>query len=114
MAAFVADAQEELQKEPLAASSEPGDYANKAGFLDDRLKYFINDYRKKRNHSRNSAAAFKVVTIVIGASLTLLLGVKSNPLLIPAAENYLSVVALVLSTCLTAMSVWEAFADYRW
>jgi hypothetical protein len=70
-------------------------------------------FEKQRNHSRWVATATKVTTIIASALLTVLIGLR--PLL--QNENIsagISVTALIISTGLTALATWEAFADHRW
>jgi len=95
-------------------TSEQHTFTRKIDFLEDRLNWFIDDYKHKRNLSRDAAGRFKLVNIFISGFVTLLLGIKSVPVFPASTENYFSLVALIFSTGVTAVSIWESFADYRW
>jgi hypothetical protein len=82
-------------------------------FVDDRLHFFIKDYKKKRNRSRDLSNAIKFTSISLGGLVTVLIGLK--PLLENnAISKWLPAVTLILSAFLTSLGAWEAFADHRW
>jgi hypothetical protein len=83
-------------------------------FLDDRISFFINDYKAKRDVSRSSSNALKALSLTIGGTVTVLIGVRA---LLP--EEYwlsgvVSGITLLFSAVLTSIGAWEAFADHRW
>jgi hypothetical protein len=102
-----------LPTKPKKGHKSPN-YSSKVEFIEDRLNWFIDDYRKKRNQSRDAAGNFKLINIFTSGTVTLLLGIKSSPIFSGSIEGYLSLMALALSTGVTALSIWESFADYRW
>ena len=81
-------------------------------YLKERLAFHITHYRGKRNENRNWASAMRLATILAGGTTTILLGVKSSSIF-HGAEEYLSILALVLSAVVTALMTWEGFADYH-
>jgi hypothetical protein len=57
-------------------TSEQHTFTRKIDFLEDRLNWFIDDYKHKRNLSRDAAGRFKLVNIFISGFVTLLLGIS--------------------------------------
>jgi hypothetical protein len=104
-------ADNETRTSGVAREAPETNYANKISFLNKRLQYHIDDYLKKRNQSRWLANAYKGSVVVLGALITILLGVKAY---VKADQyEYVTMLALVFSTAVTAMTSWETFADYR-
>jgi hypothetical protein len=101
-------------QQEIHARDQRKSYQSKEEFIHDHLDFFIKDYRNKRNQSRDSAGRFKIINILTAGMVTLLLGIKSSPVLPSTADGYLSLGALVLSACITSLNIWESFADYRW
>lgn len=83
---------------------------NKREMLESALKSQIDYYRKMYWHSQTKARRYKVATILLGAWVTFLLGVKIS--WSPAADWFPSI-AFFLSTALTAVASMEAFEDSR-
>lgn len=84
-------------------------------FVKWRLEFFIGDYKKKRNRSRDLSNYVRIISIGVGALVTVLIGARPSSDTISAnTERWLSVITLVLSAGLTALGSWEAFADHRW
>jgi hypothetical protein len=94
--------------EPDTLSAQQDEIA----FLENRISFFISDYKKKRNKSRDLSNTVKILSLGLGALITLLIGLK--PFLDAGLAPYLSAITLLLSVCLTALGAWEAFADHRW
>jgi hypothetical protein len=74
----------------IAAANERGGKPNttKMEFLEERLEYFIDDYSKKRNGSRDTAATLQKITIIMSVLVTLILGVKTSPVLPDGVDQY--------------------------
>lgn len=77
-------------------------------FLEERLAFHINHYKKKRNKNRCGATYVQVATLVFGGTTTILLGLKDVLL-----KDYANL-AFATSAFVTAMTTWDAFADYDW
>lgn len=88
-------------------------YAGRDVLLHEIIEFFIEDFKEKRNFSRDRANLFTKITICLGASLTIVLGTKSFSIL-SLFSDQISVLALVMSASSTALSSWIAFADHKW
>jgi hypothetical protein len=82
-------------------------------FLRTQLKTNIDGFRLRRAASKSKAFFIRMAVVVFGALTTLLLGLKSNPLL-SMHEPLLSGAALFLSAAIPIFSAWDAFYDHRW
>ena len=82
-------------------------------FLERKLAHHIDDYRSKRNWNRSGTTAFAIVTAVIAAVTTILLGLKSNDLF-KAWDPHLSAGALILSALTALIATSEAILGPRW
>jgi Protein of unknown function (DUF4231) len=82
-------------------------------FVAEKMAAMLADYTQKRNFSRLVVNVTKVGSIIAGAVLTIVIG--SKPLFKDEhMSSVLVIVALVISTGLTALATWEAFSDHRW
>jgi hypothetical protein len=81
--------------------------------IEERLAFYIADYRAKRNQSRRWTTALKVTTILLAAGITIISGFAASKMLAAWAE-YAGLMTLVLGVTLTALGAWEAFVDHRW
>lgn len=68
---------------------------------------------RDRNRNRFASAAIRLAAILLSTTVTIVLGVKGY---IPQYSDVLSVIALVASATLTALTGWESFSDHggRW
>lgn len=103
----------ELPSQPHAALNSGSELDGKIAFLQERFKFFIKDYKAKRNNARRLSNTFTLVTILSGTFLTLLLGIKSINMF-AVWESELSLLALTLSVAITALNAWLSFTDYKW
>jgi hypothetical protein len=90
-----------------------GEPKSKTEFLKDRLRYHIEDYKKKRDYNRSAAAFIKSSTIILGGVTTAILGLKGYNFL-PGFDNQATAFALIFSAVSTMITAWEAFADHTW
>ena len=82
-------------------------------FVRERLEYHIDRYRTKRNVNRLMTSMSKISAILIGASVTILLSLKSSDLF-KQYDLGISAIALILSSAVTVITACEAFADFSW
>jgi hypothetical protein len=100
--------------QPVDPSTRPAD-AGEMEFLEERLTFFIKDYKNKRDKSRDLSNSVKIISISVGAIVTILVGLKSAfDATYPSVGIWISAVTLILSAALTSLGAWEAFADHRW
>lgn len=90
-------------------------------FLIASLRYHVKDFYRKRNQNRNWTVVLKMYSILVAATITVILGFASSPLftgndtwLDGKGPTYFALGALVLSTTVTVVSSWEAFSGYDW
>jgi hypothetical protein len=87
--------------------------ADPADFLREKLKYHITRYQHKKSYSQKMTSASKLFAVILGSSVTLLLGLKTSDAF-KAFDAGMGSAALILSAVLTVVTGWEAFADYSW
>ena len=84
-------------------------------FLRDRLKRNEEFFRRQRDINSWWAVRLRIGIAALGALTTVVLGFKFA---VPKGQldwhDYAANFALVLSGLVTALSVWETTADYRW
>jgi hypothetical protein len=83
--------------------------SERAKLLTERLERHIERYKANRNISRRASSLIRLLAILISGTVTVVLGVKGY---FPRADLFLSVSAIIGSALLTALTAWEAFADY--
>ena len=83
--------------------------------LSDQLDRHIARHEKERRRLRFITSAMRLGAILLGALITILLGVKGY---LPKGiyPDIASIAALIASALLTALTAWESFADNsgRW
>ncbi len=84
------------------------DFQNQADFLRDCLNTNIEAFRKRRLHNRSVSFAIKLITAIIGALITLAIGIKPY-VHFNNSETVLSCTALLLSATIPVISTWAAF-----
>jgi hypothetical protein len=108
----VSEGSESVNVEPFERSLD-GQVQGTCDYLKERIGYHIKQYRDKRDKNRSWAINIRAATILAGGATTVLLGVKSS-ILFHNIEEYLSVLALLLSAVVTMLTTWEGFRDYHW
>lgn len=98
----------QLESLPLGQAAPPS-----VQFVDSKLKYFIKEYRHRRNVSKYISNASKAASIIGPGALTIVIGLR--PILGDSwFAEYSTAIPLVVSACLTGLGAWEAFSDHRW
>jgi hypothetical protein len=87
--------------------------ADSTQFLRERLEYHITRYKHKKTYCRLMASMSKFFALLLGSSVTLLLGLKTSDAF-KVFDAGMGATALILSAVLTIVTGWEAFVDYSW
>lgn len=82
-------------------------------YLKTKIDHLVDDYATKRNKARRSAHFTRVAVIILGATTTVLVGLREFDIL-SAQTQWLGIAALILSAMATVTSAWEGFANYAW
>lgn len=82
-------------------------------FLKEKLDFFVDDYRKRRNDVRRKAHLTKLSVVLLGAFTTITVGLREFSV-VSSYREWLGVAALLLSAGATTVSAWEGFANYSW
>jgi Protein of unknown function (DUF4231) len=84
-------------------------------FLIALIQRLTSEYKAKRDWNRRYAFFTRMLTVVIGATTTVIIGVGSSSLFTSSAvSQYTSLVALFLTASVTVISAWEAFSGHDW
>jgi hypothetical protein len=83
--------------------------ADSTQFLRERLKYHITRYKHKKTYCGLMASMSKFFALLLGSSVTLLLGLKTSDAF-RVFDAGMGAAALILSAVLTIVTGWEAFA----
>lgn len=82
-------------------------------FLDEKLEFFVKDYKDRRDAVRRRAHGTKLALVLLGALTTITVGLREFTILADYGE-WLGILALVLSASATTVAAWEGFANYSW
>lgn len=74
-------------------------------FLELELAKLINNYHRDRNRHKKEAVNLKILTVVLSASITILLGLTG----LETFQNWFKNLALIFGALITVLSAYEAF-----
>jgi hypothetical protein len=81
----------------------------------EQLQFFIREveklvdrYRKESARYKKTAFRLKIVSVLLAAIITVLLGIKFGD---DSVSNTLSNISLILGACITVLAAYEAFFD---
>ena len=85
------------------------DTAQKLSVLDSKVEKFIQRQARKRTEDRKKALYLKVVSVILAAMVTILLGLEGlGPL-----ETLFKNIALIFGASITIVNTVDAFFDFR-
>jgi hypothetical protein len=82
-------------------------------FLRERLKMNKEFYRRESERNKRRSILVKLSVTIVGAIITIVLGVKSTSL-VAVSSDTTSNIALLLSALVTILSVTDTTFDFRW
>jgi hypothetical protein len=82
---------------------------DKLKYIEEDLERLVVDFERKRNRDKGKAFGLKMLTVLLSASITVLLGLKLSESINAIFSN----VALVLGAAISVANAIEAFYDHR-
>jgi hypothetical protein len=95
----------EEKKTSTKTVEELKEVKEKVDFLNTEISNRLNTFESKRNQNRKEAIALKIISSILGALITILLGLKLGTGFEAAAVN----IALVLGATISIVNTFEVF-----
>jgi hypothetical protein len=85
------------------------DIQQKSEFLKNEIEDRIDKVTKQRIRDKNKAYRLKMAAVVLGAIITILLGLRVNS----SISNVFANIALAFSAIILVVNTWDAFYNHR-
>jgi hypothetical protein len=79
-------------------------------YFTNELKVLVNRYKQESSHYKKIAFRLKIISVLLAAIITVLLGLKFGDI---EVSNIFSNISLFLGATITVLSAYEAFFDPR-